>query len=226
MDTNTKIGNIPSATVLGMFADLSHKLQHGSLTVYQLEKFLKKQNPFVLSHEQVADWVRMYREVFGIEVDTAELKIPKQKKGFDRLIVVAPGLMPNQIYEAMGKIMPVWRYKENLNDITSERKTDKLYAIWVREREEADEELKNLSAGDLKKKSVAGITFEERGLYEIIYFRETGKHLDIYNWTLCSGSRYPDGSVPSMLWFNGRVGMHWSLSDDREGILRSRVVVS
>lgn len=65
---------------------------------------------------------------------------------------------------------------------------------------EADENLKNLSADDLKKKKIKGITLRERLLLELQYFKTTGEHLDIDNITLCSGSRYSDGSVPDVYW--------------------------
>jgi len=62
---------------------------------------------------------------------------------------------------------------------------------------EADEEYKNMSANDLGEiKGFQGITLRERLLMEIQYFDKTGKHLDVDNITLCSGSRCSDGDVP------------------------------
>ena len=43
----TTIDALPGKT-LGMLADLCHKLQHGSHTLEELERFLKRQNPFDL----------------------------------------------------------------------------------------------------------------------------------------------------------------------------------
>lgn len=54
---------------------------------------------------------------------------------------------------------------------------------------EADEELKNLSANDLEKRGGEYITLRERLIMELEYFKATGKHLDIYNVTLCAGSQ-------------------------------------
>lgn len=73
--------------------------------------------------------------------------------------------------------------------------------------------------GDLK-----GITLRERLLLEIAYFKETGDHLDINNWTLCSGSRSSDGSVPYVRWYpdDGEVRVYWYCSGDRYSRLRSR----
>ena len=74
------------------------------------------------------------------------------------------------------------------------------YWISCKATVEADEELKNLSANDLKEQAVSGITLPERLLLELAYFVTTGAHLDVENWTLCSGSRYLDGDVPRMCW--------------------------
>lgn len=48
-----------------------------------------------------------------------------------------------------------------------------------------------------------GITLRERIIMELEYFEKTGKHLDIDNYTLCSGSRDADGYVPNATWYWG-----------------------
>ncbi|KKT39348.1 MAG: hypothetical protein UW28_C0036G0014, partial [Parcubacteria group bacterium GW2011_GWA2_44_13] len=65
-------------------------------------------------------------------------------------------------------------------------------------------------------------------LYEAKYFKETGKHLDISNWTLCSGSRYSDGGVPVVGWYGDYSGMHVgrAFPSGASGSLRSRQTVS
>lgn len=68
---------------------------------------------------------------------------------------------------------------------------------------EADEELKNMSVEDLEKKRIIGISLRERIIMELQYYSETGNHLDIDNWTLCSGSRSSGGNVPSAYWSGG-----------------------
>jgi len=45
---------------------------------------------------------------------------------------------------------------------------------------------------------MTGITLRERLLMEIEYFKETGQHLDVKGWTICSGSRDSVGCVPSV----------------------------
>ncbi|MBI2033910.1 MAG: hypothetical protein HYT13_02315 [Candidatus Liptonbacteria bacterium] len=111
-------------------------------------------------------------------------------------------------------------------EVTSDRKADKDYCIWVRDRVEADEELKNKSANDLKRENIPGITLEERLLYELKFFDETGKHLDVQKITLCAGSRTPYGSVPSVYWHDGEVSVFWYFPDNRDGGIRVRAAVS
>lgn len=92
---------------------------------------------------------------------------------------------------------------------------------------EADEEFKNKSADDLEKEGVQGITLRERLLMEIKHFTETGQHLDVENVTLCSGSRYSGGLVPSVNWGAGyrRLYVSWYHPTDRPADLRSRAAV-
>lgn len=93
---------------------------------------------------------------------------------------------------------------------------------------EADEELKSLSADDLKEKGIESITLRERLLMELQYFNETGKHLDIDNWTLCAGSRNSGGSVPCLLWLadHCRLCVRWSNPGTRYPHLRARAAVN
>ena len=83
-----------------------------------------------------------------------------------------------------------------------------------------------LKSYELEKEGIKGITLLERLQLELDYFNETGKHLDIDNLTLCSGSRYSDGSVPYVDWVSSdstmRVG--WCYPDSRNDGLRSREI--
>ena len=174
---------------------------------------------------QLTDWRRLYQG-FGIEL--GEVVIPERKSGLDRLIVVAAGLTNNQVYDWCSQKFGCWRYYNDLNSVKSERNPTKAYAIWIRERVEADEEHKSLSANQLKKQKVDGITLLERLLYELKYFAETGQHLDVQNWTLCSGSRYSDGGVPFVGWYSGsrEMRVHWCRVVYAYDCLRARSVVS
>ncbi|TSC89773.1 MAG: Uncharacterized protein G01um10143_263 [Parcubacteria group bacterium Gr01-1014_3] len=185
----------------------------------------KKETAFDVD-SQLAAWQNLYLEL-GLKVEITNLKIPAPEPGFTRLILVPEGLTPNKAFALLKKKMQVWKYTDNLDTITSVRDTKKTYVIWVRDRVEADEEIKNKSADDLKSEGINCITLIERLLYELKFFTETGKHLDEKNWTLCAGSRDRDGSVPGMGWSpcGGEVRVGWRYADGRHEDMRGRVAV-
>lgn len=177
----------------------------------------------------LTDWQQFYRELFGLEVDFSALAVPRRKKGFDRLIVVVPGMTPQRLYDKCAELFPCWKWTDtDLDKIVQSERTakDDAYAVWLRDAVEADEGLKSLSADQLKTRGIPGITLEERLLMELKYFKITGNHLDIRNATLCAGSRYSGGDVPHVGWGSGRLGVRWYHSGGAGGGLRSRQAVS
>ena len=186
------------------------------------------------AREQKVEWQAIYREYFHIDIDPTKVRVPKRTKeqideGFTRLILVHESMTPEDIFKKREDLFESWKYEEDLNTITSERNPkDKTYAIWVKDTEEPDEDMKDKSAKDIKEQGITTETLEERLLHELKYFRETGKHLDVTNYTLCAGSRAPDGSVPDVCWHSGRseLRVHWYLSDDRSSDVRARAAVS
>ena len=108
----------------------------------------------------------------------------------------------------------------------NDRMADKTYAVAFRDRPEADEEFKNLSANDLKARNHRGITALETIVDEIGFYKKTGGHRDIQNVTLCSGSRSSDGSVPWSYWNGDRFLLDGDGADGRNDGLRSRQAVS
>lgn len=158
-----------------------------------------KEQPALTTEAQLAEWQAFYREEFGIELDTTQIRIPERKDGFNWLIVVVPTLAMNQIFEACASQFTCWKYRDDLN-VISLRKATEPYALWVRERVEADEELKNLSADAIAERRIETADLRERKLLGFVYYRRTGKHLDLENWTLCPLSRDPLGCVSGVHW--------------------------
>ena len=178
---------------------------------------------------EITDWQQFYHDLFGLEIDLLGLSVPAKKKGFDRLVIVAQGMTLQRLYDNCVKLCPCWKWTDDdLDKIVQSERTakDGTYAVWFRDVVEADEELKNLSANDLKEKGIPGITLEERLLMELKYFKETGNHLDIKSWTLCSGSRCSSGGVPGVDWRSGGLGVDWYHPDNADDRLRSRRAVS
>ncbi|MDD5341409.1 MAG: hypothetical protein PHC97_03155 [Patescibacteria group bacterium] len=176
----------------------------------------------------IADWQKFYKDVYGLEADFSSLLIPEHQNGFDRLIIVVPGMTPQRLYDKCKEMFPCQKWTDLALDkiVTSARTAQtNAYAVWFRDRIEADKELKNLSANTLKKRGIIGITLEERLLCEQKYFLETNKHLDINNVTLCSGSRYDAGDVPGVGWLDSELDVGWYNPGHCSGSLRARAAV-
>jgi hypothetical protein len=176
-------------------------------------------------------WENFYEKVFGLSCDFSGVKIPErtdeQKKEFTRLLIVVGTLSNNQVYDACAKHFKCWRYADNLDSaVPKNDRGNDTYAVWVRDVIEADEILKNKSAKDIKREGLKTETLKERMIHELKYFLETGKHLDIQNVTLCSGSRYSDGGVPGALWYDDKFRVHWYSAGYQDENLRAREVIS
>ncbi|OGM89967.1 hypothetical protein A3J77_00660 [Candidatus Wolfebacteria bacterium RBG_13_41_7] len=176
----------------------------------------------------IRDWQQFYLDL-GIMYDLSGVRIPDDPGGFKRVIIMTQGVTPQSAYDLCARNFPCWKHTDdNLDEIVTSDRTAKCgsYAIRVRDRVEADEELANRSYNDLKRDGVVGITLEEREIYELKFFKETDKHLDINNWTLCAGSLCSDGGVPNASWSGCELKVDWDGRGDAGGGLRSRAAVS
>jgi len=204
------------------------QIETGRITKGGLQTFLRSEKKDI--SVLLADWQEFYHELFGLEIDLSGLSVPGRKKGLDRLIDVSQGMIPQLLYDKCAELFPCWEGTiEDLDKIVQSERTakDGPYAVWFQDTVEADEDLKNLSANELERRGIPGITFEERLLYELKYFKETGQHLDIKTATLCSGSR-ADGHVPLVFWerVDRRLRVSWCRPEDSRPSLRSRRAVS
>lgn len=177
----------------------------------------------------LGDWPRFYQDVLGIMPDFSGLAILKDLGGYGWPLPMAKGLTANRLYAECKRRFTCYSYVGDLDKVvsTNERTADKVsYIIRVRDRVEADEELKNLSADKIKQLKLTTITLTERLLLELWYFWRTGQHLDIDYVTLCTGSRSFDGNVPDVSWGDSRFYVGWSRPVLACGNLRARSAVS
>ncbi len=152
---------------------------------------------------QLTQWIKFYRDVLNVKMNVDAIRIPPRREGFDRLIVVMPGMTPERLFQLCKSRFRGWKYTNRSLDeiVISERTANNgPYAIWIRGRVEPDEELRGKSYNDLKAANIPGVTLEERLLDGLEYHSCTGSHRDISNVTLCSGSRGADGYVPGVCW--------------------------
>ena len=206
----------------GMLRDFFRQINDGSITIGQLQKFLEHKDPFKRAY--LIEWEKFYRELFREKINLSDISIPEKRQGFDRLIIVARGMTPQGLYDKCKELFPCWKWTSKDLDgmIKSERTTDQTYAVWFRDRTDSDKELNALTAEELKRQDMPGITLEERLIYELKYFKETGQHLDTICITFCSGSRRSNGDVPCVNWYQDRMWISWRYSNRRSDRLRPR----
>lgn len=220
------------AEITAVLADITIKAGNGTFTLNELKRFAKRENPFSparLSKKQREEWGRFYRDEFSLELDLSSVTAPDNPGDFDRLVVVAQGITIAQVIAVCRKHFKVWVYREDLDAAVTENERiaeNDHYAIRVRDVIEADEELKNLSANNIKERGIATETLLERLLHELKSFKETGDHLDRKMITLCAGSRFSDGDVPHVLWYGSGMFVYWFDPDDADDGLRARQAVS
>lgn len=144
------------------------------------------------------------------------------------LITVPKGMTVEKALEECKKNFDVYCWYDNFKGMTNDREPTEEYTAKFKANIEADEELKNLSANELKEKGIKGITLLERLLLELDYFKRTGGHLDVDKVTLCSGSRRSGGRVPRVHWNAGhrKLYVHWYCLSNSDSRLRARAVVS
>lgn len=188
-------------------------------------------NPIQTEEEQLSEWQRFYAEVFGDnDVRSINPDMPPEKEGFNWLIVIRKGLTMNEVLKVMRtKFTVSCRIGDNLDEgvPVNDRIADKDYVIRIRDRTEADEELKSRSAYFLLKENILTLTLLERLVLDLFYFWKNGEHLDIENLTLCAGSRYSDGDVPNVCWSLGarKVCIDWCNPVNSYDLLRARAAV-
>ena len=176
--------------------------------------------------DQLVFWIGFWAE-HGFTVNPAEVVIPSVPDGFGpaRLIVIPQGLTIERTWEIAKSLFPCYTYiNGNLDEAipTSDRTADKTYSTLVRDRQEADDEFRNLSANQLRDRGHKGITALETIVDEVGFFKRTGKHRDVKNITLCAGSRRSDGDVPGSRWNDGKFYLNWYNPDNANDNLRSR----
>jgi len=216
----------------GVLKDLFRQIDDGSIGLGHIQALLERRDPFAAESFQglVTEWEGFYQDTFGIKADFSNLRIPEKQPGFNRLIIMAEGMTPQRLYDKCGEFFACWKWTgDSLDNVVaySERTSKNgAYAVWVRDRVEADEEFKKLSADEIKAKNINTETLEERFIHELKYFRETRAHLDLRNITLCAGSRDSDGAVPGVYWYDDELRVHWYNPDNSYDDLRPRQVVS
>lgn len=167
-------------------------------TVQVLTVGQKKDGKFT---DLLLEWQNFWKGIDGKDYDFSNIHITEKPEGHWRLLIIADATL-EALYAKCRERFSCRRWTDDDFDkivIWNERDAKNgPYAIWVKNETEADENLKNLSANDIKQKGITTETLDERFVNELKFFDETGKHLDVISCTLCTGSRGDDALVPSV----------------------------
>jgi hypothetical protein len=177
----------------------------------------------------VERWQGFYKKFFNRDFDFSGVQIPERVEDFNRLIII-PGLSLEEVWTVHKRHFFCEKYTcSKLDDtiVYNDRNVaGGAYAIWVRDRVEADKETQGLSEDNLARQGLKGITLLERLIFGLKYFSETKKHLDQNGIvTVCSGSRDQDGYVPDVRWDDGE-RVYINGSGCRHVYMRPRVVIT
>lgn len=146
-----------------------------------------------------------------------------------RIYIVGEGLTQNGMIESMRDRFTVWTYADDLDKdipIHDQHPRRGSYAVAFKDVVEADKDLKDLSADQLRTMlHVKPTTTFERFVMEDECFDRTKGHLDVQNVTLCAGSRFRVGSVPRAYWRGGRFYVVWCDSGGAYPSGRARAAV-
>lgn len=208
-------------------AELQHCIGKKERIRTGLLAMFKMKDGFIEEKEQ---WRKFYQKHFSFELNFSDvIVLEKPVEGTWRLLIIAQSLTLNQVYDSMSKVFKSLKYTDDLDKSVTKniRDTKTVYAIWVRDDVEPDEEYLGKSTSQADPTMTIGVTLLERIIMEMAYFDETGKHLDINGATFCTGSRYTAGYVPFVDWNSScsAVRVNWYRPDhyNAEFGLRSAV---
>lgn len=229
------VGEVPG-NILGMMADLNLKLQHGIRTPQQLDKFLKGENPFLgLDYSRIfAGYEKYFWKIHGLKTDFSGIRIPKaDDNDFPWFVCRPENFSPERAYSGGKKLYPKWKYTDKpLDDVLNlsfgRDGETRPYIARFRANWEADENLANFSANMITEKGINTACLTERLILGDFLYWKFKRHIDVKNITLCAGSRYSDGRMPSVRWYGAGGEMRVSRYDSggAHDSLRAREVVS
>jgi hypothetical protein len=240
MASDQQKGDI-QATVLGALPGILQTLTHDDAQVIigakgELLKGIRGVfEPYIRTKNDLYwldEWTRFYAEVFGLECDYSQLRVPVSQEGFGWLLIADERITTQMAFDKSVERFPSWKYTDSSLDeaipVEKDVRSHKngTYAIRLRDRIEADKELKNRSANNLAQTNVSAITARERIILELWYHWKNNDHLDKENVTLDAGSRHSGGRVPRCRWDGGRFRVSWCDPVYAFDDIRARQVVS
>ncbi len=203
----TKPIGADAAKLAGLQMDFLGKLRKGHITLETFEQFLRgelvrksdgtsvvKKRPKPGQMSWGGAHAYLY-DLLGMLGQYEEFR--KEHPVLEWQVVMLKGLTYHLVAKLHRRVKVGLDLRDDLNEIEEQRdpNRDGSYMVLFKAAQEADPENANQSANDRQNKNCQDITVLERLFMGLIFFLVSGRHLDEQNITLCSGSRYPAGSV-------------------------------
>ncbi len=177
------------------------------------------------------DQRKFAKEVDGIDLNPDGLKLPAIRSGFGWGLWTPQGWTAQREYEATAAMgIEVSKYTNDSLDIAVPKNnrtaTGGQYLVLCRAGQEADEQMRGISANDVNARGLNTMPLAERLRLGRWFYWKTGQHLDVRDWTRCAGSRDSGGGVPCVRFSGGGVHVRWSSPGGDFGSIRARETVS
>ncbi len=151
---------------------------------------------------QIKSWKNFYKKEFGIEKDFSNIRIPDSKGGFDRLIVVVPEISSADIFLNHIRLMP-GSHRCDLSlraaDEYSNRVQINDYGVWIEDVREP--KIRNKTTFSIRH-YYSFVTLKEELLFALKYYEEFGRFINTYSYSICAGSVFLDGRIPTLSCIN------------------------
>ena len=179
----------------------------------------------------LSKWEKFYKKIFGRKYDFSGISIPQADDIFAWPVCMAGDISAEDWLSAGNDPLPFWKYtNKKLDDVLDfsfgRDGWDRQYIVRFKANEEADEDLKNISAIKIAELGInTGALKERLALGRFLYW-DRKLILDKEVITFCAGSRDSDGVVPGVGWDGDELRVRWYHPDDAYDDLRPRQVVS
>lgn len=201
----------------------------------------------------INEMVKFYHEVFGLVLDSSHLVVPERHLGYNWLLVVPKGMTEETAWAKCCELFSACKTTQGFTKrypptgLWKIRDAENPYAIWLRDRNEADEENKNKCLYVCVFNQINGVTLIERLLLELWRWWANNKQhtLDLGNGTLCIGSykrawrewftigeggglwhrEYVPTDIPIVYFLDGVLNIKWCGPSYESNDLRARSVI-
>jgi len=149
----------------------------------------------------LAEYEKYYWKIHFLKVDFSGISIPvADNVQFSWFVCRPEKFFAERAFSGGKKLYPKWKWTDKpldgVLDLSFGRDgKQEPYIVRFHPNWEADENLANFSAIQIAEKRINTACLTERLILGDFLYWKFKKHLDINNWTLCSGSRVLDGRV-------------------------------